>query len=615
MNVRAGVSVLLTKSFVHDNSVVLSESSAQLNLIEEFQVMLSCVSGFRESIFPISIQILRKMSANAESAVNLRELFLCGVDAVRPESVFGAKHFRIQRGEPDEERLLCDFDGKTLSVAITGKQCHLVGFGKGVYGMASGIGAVLDERLQSGILSVPIGTVEKFASAKLPAAIRVYEGARDNLPDEAAVSAAEKIVEFARGLSANDVLFVLITGGGSALLPLPCAGVTLAEKCSVIKQLASRGADIASINRVRVDLSQSKGGKLAECAAEAGAVVSFIVSDVIGDSIATIASGPTAPAPADGLTSSDVLRRFDLWHSLPPHIRAATASNAGTESPAIKNVKNVLIANNQMAIRAAVERASALGVSAMFLSAAIEGDVAALSEAYERLADAVRRLQTARIDSDEFLRRLSALRPLLRFAERFASELLETLTNGAAKGICLVGGGEPTVKVVGQGLGGRNQELALRFGRLCFHNDLLQDVQLLSAGTDGIDGECRCVFSVCSSLTSRSLRSDAGSWGHRKCAGDQRLPGEQSRRERGRRRRTHSGQRFLQLLREMRRRIPSRHRPHGHERDGPTYFVFPTAEMRGGQALETKCVNQLKNIRRFQLSFRACRGPRERISV
>lgn len=432
----------------------------------------------------------RKMSSKVNKSIDLRELFLYGVNAVHPKSLFGPENFRIECDNTNTEKLMYNFNDNELSIAINGKQCHLVGFGKGVYGMAHEFASVLNDRIKFGILSVPIGTKEKFPNINLPETIQIYEGAKNNLPDELSVAAAKKIVEYTKKLNENDILFVLITGGGSALLPLPCNGVSLAEKCSIIKQLAAKGADIVNMNSVRINLSQVKGGKLAENGKMANTIITFIVSDVIGDLIHSIASGPTVVPPSDDITSIDILKKFNLWQSLPPHIQNAITTNSGkTSMYSIKNVKNTVIATNRTAIRAAVRRANENDLKAIFLSSEIAGDIKILSESYKEMADTVLQYQMTRINAMEFQQRLSTLQTQFQFSTDFVNKLENAITNDNLNGICVIGGGEPTVEILGNGVGGRNQELALRFSMCCFNNDLLQDVQLLSAGTDGIDGK------------------------------------------------------------------------------------------------------------------------------
>lgn len=448
-----------------------------------FATHLKYFSGSRSMIFARS-----KMSTVA-SEVNLRKIFRAGVDSVLPKTIFGREHFQIVVDDARHEQVRCKFNDINVLIDIAGgnKHCHLVGFGKGVFGMAEAICNVLGDRLKSGILSVPFGTVRKFQNIKL-CNVTVCEGARNNLPDESAAATAKNIVEFVGGLNETDVLFVLITGGGSALLPLPCDGVTLAEKCAIVKQLASKGADINDINRVRIDLSKTKGGKLAANAKRTGSVISFIISDIIDDPIHLIASGPTVISDGDATTSKMVLERYALWDSLPVHIQNAITTNSVARLPPQANIANVIIANNKTAVQAAIGQAKEQNIPAIALSTRVDGTVAVVSKAYIELAEAVNRLRRKLIGTSEFLASVRPLETILHTSPSLAEELLEVVLASGVGGFCLIAGGEPTVEITGNGTGGRNQELALRFSQCCYTNELLHGVQLLSAGTDGIDG-------------------------------------------------------------------------------------------------------------------------------
>lgn len=460
-----------------------------MRLANEAVKLFFAAKSNRIFTFASAFSVRLKMSGVA-SEVNLRKIFQCGVDSVLPKTIFRRQNFRIVGDQSRHQQVKCKFNDIDVLVDIDGdKQCHLVGFGKGVFGMADAVSNILDKRLKSGILSVPFGTVDKFPNIKLNN-VMVYEGARDNLPDERAAATAHKIVDFVEHLNESDVLLVLITGGGSALLPLPCEGVSLEEKCTIVKQLASKGADINDINRVRIDLSRTKGGKLAASAKRVGSVVSIIISDIIDDPIHLIASGPTVISDTDEKTSKMVLEQYALWDTLPVHVQNAIIRNSQLKLPPQKNLKNLIIANNQTAVAAAIEQAKEQSMPALVLSTRIEGTVRVVNEAYVRLATAVRQLQRELIDPDEFHATLDSLQTILRTNNSFAQDLLKVVVaeGAAANGFCLIAGGEPTVEITGNGIGGRNQELALRFSRSCYANELLHGVQLLSAGTDGIDG-------------------------------------------------------------------------------------------------------------------------------
>lgn len=437
--------------------------------------------------------ISKNPMASEQLTTELKSLFFCGVRAVRPENLFRAEHFSL---DTKNEKILCNFSKmNSIEIDISGKRCHLCGFGKAVYGMASEMCKVLGDRLQSGIISIPLNVQKNFKDIQLPTTVKVFEGANNNLPDTNAELAANEIVQFVKNLTNNDILFVLISGGGSALLPLPCKGVTLNEKLDIIKKLAGKGATISAINRVRIDLSQTKGGKLANYARNAHTMKTFIISDIIGDPIDLIASGPTVQPKKTGNDESsiDVLKRFDLWNSLPEHIRHAITEHATSQhTPEVmENVQNMIIANNEVAVEAVLQETQRRNVKAIILSTEIEGNVDILSKAYFDLSKHIQAFKIDQLNESQFRQCLNALRSILHIRNEFLQNIVNTLHQSKVEQIdfCIIGGGEPTVTLTGNGIGGRNQELALRFSQLAFDDKLLQDVFLLSAGTDGIDGE------------------------------------------------------------------------------------------------------------------------------
>lgn len=446
----------------------------------------------------------RKMSSSSNIETILKSVFLRGVDVVRPAAIFNSKCFDVSLNDANQNIVIKVSSAKSGQEAASGtteiicidgsKRCHLVGFGKGVLGLAAEMVRVLGKRLQSGILSVPFGTVQQFSDVVLPASFKVFEGARNNLPDAEAEATARKVKCFVETLGADDVLFVLITGGGSALLPLPSAGVSLSDKCTIINQLASWGASISDINTVRIDLSDIKGGKLATAAGNAHRVVGLIVSDIVGNRIQFIASGPTIVArkPAVSEGSQATLERYGLWEPLAPHIQRTIIANSQRPlSLHSNNVNNFIIASNETAVNAAMDEARDHGLATVCISNKIDGLVSDLSGAYASLAIAILNYRCNKISRIDFQSELERLRDLLHFREGFLDAIDDILRNSHnfPNGICLIGGGEPTVRISGKGLGGRNQELALRFSIDCFrHEDILQDVVLFSAGTDGIDG-------------------------------------------------------------------------------------------------------------------------------
>lgn len=454
----------------------------------------------------------------------LRRIFAAGVDSVRPQTIFRArdivkvvdnKEIQVLNGD---NRITIDFPART----------HVIGFGKGVFGLALEMERILGEHLVSGQINVPVSselhfhshplaynpflfqvnTIKTNALCQMPKIIKVVEAAANNLPDEDAVEATRKIRAFAGTLTEQDVLFVLITGGGSALLPLPCEGVTLDEKLDVIKSLVRKGATIQELNEVRIQLSDIKGGKLAHAASGARQIISLIISDIVNDPIALIASGPTTVEQEEKENNGrkeavDILKSHDVWPTLSDNVqqaiivgqaaataRANTMAGGGGERKKM-NVENILIANNYLAVDGClkeIERQTGdkKKITGVYLSNAVTGDVAQVSQGFFELGQEIKEAMRNKRQLDDgklstCLRKLS-----IEKESRFIAELNAALLSGGGD-VCLVAGGETTVTIEGKGAGGRNQQMVMEFMKLC-QDEQLDGVYLLSSGTDGIDG-------------------------------------------------------------------------------------------------------------------------------
>lgn len=334
-------------------------------------------------------------------------------------------------------------------------------------------------------MAVPVGA--SINQALIGSKIKVIEGAAGNLPDASALQAAKEIKQKVSTLTDDDVLLVLITGGGSALLPLPIAPITLDEKSSLIRQLSRAGANINELNTVRIALSQLKGGKLAEMGKNAHKIISLIVSDIVGDPLDLIASGPTVPHEKPKVSPREILEKYNLLGTLPKSIAMVIQRNEENQDApvAIKNSEVFLIGNNRIAIEAAMEKAKSLNITPVLLSLEVQGDVIEVSQAFFELATAVKQFTSRK----EFTEKIERCSKTLSAQSNFINDLVAAL-EANSDGICIISGGETTVTVRGTGLGGRNQELALRFTQLCHDagTPSLNDLLLLSAGTDGVDG-------------------------------------------------------------------------------------------------------------------------------
>nr|XP_023023245.1 glycerate kinase-like isoform X1 [Leptinotarsa decemlineata] len=262
------------------------------------------------------LQHARKMTTE-----ELKEIFMKSVKSVEPQQLIRNEvklygHNLVVRGQT--YRLL--------------KPCYVVGFGKAVLGMATEIEKVLGNQLERGIVSVPEGIFEKYQNVPRTK-IQYVEGAKNNLPDENALRGAKMIQELVEGLTEADLLIVLVSGGGSALLPLPIPPILLDEKQRVIKELSKRGADIYELNSVRKRISIMKGGGLAELAYPCR-VVSLVLSDIIGDPLDFIASGPTIPNSDSAESASSILKKYHLFEEIPHSMKIVVQKENRVSRPA-----------------------------------------------------------------------------------------------------------------------------------------------------------------------------------------------------------------------------------------------------------------------------------------
>uniref|UniRef100_UPI00398EF57D glycerate kinase isoform X1 n=1 Tax=Pristiophorus japonicus TaxID=55135 RepID=UPI00398EF57D len=441
--------------------------------------------------------IIRKMSLQQHGLV----IFQTAINAVLPQNMI--KNNMSREGD----RLM--IQNQCFPVH---KNVYLVGFGKAVLGMAAAVEEILGDQLLKGVISVPFGIQKILRLAgkedmllRPQTKIHVMEGARYNLPDENALKAANSIRHLAQGLTANDLLFVLISGGGSALLPAPIPPVTLEEKQSLTKQLAAKGATIQELNTVRKTLSLLKGGGLARAAYPAQ-VVSLIMSDVIGDDLEFVASGPTVPSSQSKEDCHTVLSKYNLIQSMPESVKEIlsqpSTSLSQEETQDFAHVCNFVVGSNAIALEEAKSKSESLGYNTSVLSTVMSGDVRTVARLYSLLISYVCSVLAAASSKcvhasnlkNEILQMVADM-GLPDFHLDGCVALVED-TLSSRKPICLLAGGETTVRLQGKGKGGRNQELALRVA-LELHrakSKIPQDpltkheVVFLSGGTDGQDG-------------------------------------------------------------------------------------------------------------------------------
>lgn len=324
---------------------------------------------------------------------------------------------------------------------------YVVGAGKASATMALAIEKLLGARITGGLINVKHEHTEPLKRVRL-------NECGHPVPDEAGVAGAREIAEIAAQAYERDLVICLISGGASALLPLPARGLTLADKQGVTKLLLACGATIHEINTIRKHLSAIKGGRLAQLAAPA-TLLTLVLSDVIGDDLSVIGSGPTWPDASTFADARAILARYDLLDQVPAavrrHLDAAAEETPKPGDPAFANAHTHIVGSNRIAVDACASEAKRRGYRPLVLSTTMEGETRDVARTHAAIAREIR----------------SSARP-------------------AKPPVCLISGGETTVTIRETGgQGGRNQEFVLAAAI-----DLagLDGVCVLSGGTDGTDG-------------------------------------------------------------------------------------------------------------------------------
>jgi len=389
----------------------------------------------------------------------LEDIFMAGVKAVDPERAV-QKYVRRQGNQL--------FVGDCSYILDKYKRIVLIGAGKGTAPMAKALEDILGERLTKGLIIVKYGhgiPLEKT---------QILEAAHP-IPDDAGLRATEELLRQAQECTKEDLILCAFSGGGSALLPAPLSPITLDQKQATTRLLLECGATIDEINAIRKHLSRSKGGWLAKEAYPA-TIVSLLLSDVIGDRLDVIASGPTVP---DKSTYSDCIKiidRYKLSDRLPKSvtdyfIKGAAGSLPETPKagdPVFSHVQNLIVGNNRESLLAAQERALSLGYNTIVLSSQIEGEA----------------------------------REVALFFGAIGKEISQA-NLPISPPACIIAGGETTVTIQGRGKGGRSQELALA---CAIAIDGWEGISLLSAGTDGTDGPTDAAGAIVNGTTCKRAR-------------------------------------------------------------------------------------------------------------
>lgn len=327
---------------------------------------------------------------------------------------------------------------------------YVIGAGKAASYMALTMEGILGNRIARGII------VTKYGHKKNLSRIEVIEAGHP-IPDENGVKAVGKIIELLKGIKRGDLIIILLSGGASSLLPAPNENISLNDKKIVTGLLLKSGAAIDEINAVRKHISKIKGGQLASLIYPAEAVC-LILSDVIGDRLDVIASGPTVPDNSTFKDAVDILKKYSIWNTTPRPVmnyllkglKGEITETPKPANPAFRRINNIIIGNNKSAVSAAEKKAKELGYHTMVLSTFVEGEAREIGKLFGAIAKEIAEFE----------------RPLKRKA-------------------CIIAGGETTVTVKGKGKGGRAQEFALSAALMI---NGLKDAAIVGVGTDGTDG-------------------------------------------------------------------------------------------------------------------------------
>ena len=369
------------------------------------------------------------------------QIFEAGLQAVDPVEAIN-RHIKLEKD----------------LLSVGGKQFNLddydnvlvVGAGKAVAPMAKAVEDLLENRISDGVIVV------KDEHGLPLKKVRIREASHP-VPDERGVQGTEEILSLVEKAGERDLVICLISGGGSALLIAPVQEISLEDKQNATKLLLASGATIHEFNTVRKHLSRAKGGRLAQMANPA-TITSLILSDVVGDDLDVIASGPTVPDSSTFKDAEQILKGYGIWDQLAASVRNHIEQGSSgqiedtpkSDNAAFLKCSQVLVGTNLQALKAAGKAAERLGYRPLILSSKVEGEA----------------------------------REVAKFYTAIAKEVLES-AYPMEPPVCVLAGGETTVTLQGDGRGGRNQEFALA-SALAIEG--LDNVIVLSGGTDGTDG-------------------------------------------------------------------------------------------------------------------------------
>ena len=388
------------------------------------------------------------------------EIFYSGLKAVDPRAAVKS-YCRLEGGH----FFIGDRDYDLSRV----KNLYVIGAGKASAPMARAIEDFLGKRINTGIINVKYGHVTELDQ------VEIIEAGHP-VPDQQGEEGSRAILNLARKADKDDLVLCLMSGGGSALLPLAAQDLSLRDKQDTIKVLLTCGATIHEINAIRKHTSMIKGGRLARTVYPAS-LVSLILSDVVGDDLDVIASGPTVPDSSSFSDCMEIFNKYNIIRELPGnvvnHIKAGIAGEISETpklgDPAFKRTHNLIIGSNMEAIMAAKQKAEGLGYKTLVLSSMIEGETRHVAHVHGAIA-----------------------REIVKTGHPFPSP------------VCILSGGETTVTITGEGTGGRSQEFSLAAAM-----DIadVEKIVVLSGGTDGTDGPTDAAGAIADTHTCKKAKA------------------------------------------------------------------------------------------------------------
>ncbi len=406
-------------------------------------------------------KLIKQMRSDAE------EIFKASLEAVNPYQ--SVKRFvRVL----DDTLLLGADDRGFIELDLTKyDRISIVGGGKATAPMAKAVEDLLGGRIAKGMINVKYGFTTDLSFTEI-----VEAG--HPVPDQNGVEGTKKILDFLQSAGEKDLIFSLISGGGSALLPHPAEGITLEEKQDLTRTLLACGASIDEINAVRKHISSSKGGQMARAAYPA-TILNLMLSDVVGDKMDVIASGPFTPDISTFKEAQEIISKYNLKDipvTILKHLQAGAEERIPetpkADAPVFEDVFNFIVGSNILALEAAEKKARTLGYETLILSSMVEGETKEVAVVHAAIAKEI----------------VKTGRPL-------------------PPPVCVISGGETTVTIQGEGLGGRNQEFCLAASLNMM--DLPPRVVVLSGGTDGNDGPTDAAGAIVNPLTVKRGK-DAG---------------------------------------------------------------------------------------------------------